>query len=206
MCHGWRRTRGSPLFSVCTHNKIDDFWRGEGRGAGGRPGAADPHIAVSLLGGAVSDFPGAHLWARREMDRGEKKGRGKKEEMSRCPSAGLGSCLGPEDHTQGSEWGCCSAPTHTQEITRGCCSLLAGSVLWLQGMSWSFITHRLFLVLAPGEWHRFTLSSALGRKRGQTQKISSDMNWEGCEGKYASSLFKISITAQPQHVQLTRGL
>lgn len=58
MCHGWRRTRGSPLFSVCTHNKIDDFWSGEGRGAGGRPGAADPYISLSLAGGAV-----AALWS-----------------------------------------------------------------------------------------------------------------------------------------------
>lgn len=27
---------------------------------------------------------------------GQKKGRGKREEMSLCPSAGLGRCLGPE--------------------------------------------------------------------------------------------------------------
>lgn len=55
MCHGWRRTGGSPLFSLCTHNKIDDFWRGEGRGAGGRLGAAHPD---SVGGGEVV----AALW------------------------------------------------------------------------------------------------------------------------------------------------
>jgi len=84
MCHGWRRTRGSPLFSVCTHNKIDDFWRWDGRGAGGWPGAADPYILVSL---PRHTPPG--------MERGQKKGRGKREEMSLCSAAGLGSCLGP---------------------------------------------------------------------------------------------------------------
>lgn len=96
MCHGWRRTRGSPLFSVCTHNKIDDFWRGKGRGAGGRLGAADLRIPVSLAWGAVTDFPGAHLQVWREMERGQRKGRGKREQMSLCPSSGLASCLGPE--------------------------------------------------------------------------------------------------------------